>query len=435
MIISGEKLSGELERELGAGSVASDPAARAPYSVDGKIPAVVCFPSSAGQVSAVLRVSAASGAAVVPWGGGTSMALGNIPRGVDVVLALERLAKLIEHDDANLTATAEAGIKIAAFQETLSKGHQFLPIDPPVPSRATIGGIVAANTNGPRRMAYGGVRDLVIGMRMALATGEQIKAGGKVVKNVAGYDLCKLFVGSLGTLGIVTEVTLRVAPLPETAASFVASGALDRCARFVAELARSALLPAAVTIAGPGTATVSSRDSEAPAVVVWVEGFEEAVARHVHDLGDIAEHAGMNGEIFRAESHERLWARIRDFGANDREVLYKMTVPTGSVARVLATVERSGESGERVRYVAHAGAGAVWLVPDGDPRSMPGFEKLAALAREHRGYAMVAKAPWELKEGIDVWGEAPASLHLMRRVKREFDPKDVLSPGRFVAGV
>jgi glycolate oxidase FAD binding subunit len=287
-------------------------------------------------------------------------------------------------------------------------------------------------------MMYGGVRDLVIGMKMVLAGGARIKAGGKVVKNVAGYDLGKLFVGSLGTLGIITEVTFRVAPLPESAASFVASGTLDRCARFVAELSRSPLLPAAVTIAGPETVKVAGGDSGTPPVatiVTWVEGFEEAIARHVRDLQDMAGRAGLSGEVLRDQSHKKIWDEIRDFGWDDRGVLYRLIVPIASVADALAEIDRSNDTGKRLRYVAHAGTGTVWLRLDAEPPAMQWFPRLAALALQHKGHAVIATAPAELKVGIDVWGEAPASLKLMREIKRQFDPKDVLSPGRFIAGL
>ena len=154
------------------------------------------------------------------------MVIGNPPTRLDVVVDLSRMNRVIEHDDANLTATVEAGISINRLQQVIAERNQFLPFDPPCALRASVGGTVAANLNGPRRSFYGNVRDLVIGMRVALATGEHIKAGGKVVKNVAGYDMCKLFVGSFGTLGIITEITVRMAPLPEASATLLASGSL-----------------------------------------------------------------------------------------------------------------------------------------------------------------------------------------------------------------
>lgn len=361
------------------------------------------------------------------------MALGNVPRRFDVAIALEKLAQLIDHDDANLTATVQAGMKVGSLQEILGRRRQFLPVDPPRPPCATIGGTIAANVNGPRRMMYGGVRDLVVGMKMALATGAQIKSGGKVVKNVAGYDLCKLFVGSLGTLGIITEATFRVAPLAETAASFVASGALDRCARFVKALAASPLLPSAVTILGPRAAEKLARDSTA--VAVWLEGFATSIDRHLRDLREMAGRESLAAEALRDEPHEGLWEEIGNFGMNGGGVLYRVTVPVGSVGDIVATIARWSESETHPRYVAHAGAGTIWLSLGAGPASVEWFVKLAGLARDYRGHAIIAAAPAELKgDGVDVWGPPPASLRLMREIKRQFDPQDILNPGRFLTG-
>jgi len=295
--------------------------------------------------------------------------------------------------------------------------------------------MVAANVNGPRRMMYGGVRDLVVGMKMVLATGERIKAGGKVVKNVAGYDLCKLFIGSLGTLGIVTEATFRMAPLPERAASFVASGPMDRCARFADDLSSSPLLPAAVTVLGPAAIEKIFRNTETSTIAVQVEGFEEAVARHLRDLETMTERAGLAGEILGEESHQRLWEEVRDFGCGDTGVLYRMTVPAGSVAEILAAVDRLIESGRHARYAAHPAVGSVYVSTTGDRAGLEWFPKLAELARAHKGHAITAAAPFGLKQSIDIWGPAPPGLALMREIKRRFDPQGMLNPGRFVGGL
>jgi len=433
MKISADALRAKLRGGLDAGAVEDAPASLAAHSLDGQTPTLVCFPSVPEQVGAILRISAEAGAAVVPWGGGTSMRLGNIPRRVDVVVGLEKLDKLIEHDDANLTATVQAGMPLASFQEILGRRRQCLPLDPPHPARATIGGIVAANVNGPRRMMYGGVRDLVVGMKMVLATGEHIKTGGKVVKNVAGYDLGKLFIGSLGTLGIITEATFRMAPLAETAASFVASGPLDRCAQFAAELSRSPLLPAAVTLFSPGSVDNPGVDFQTTAVAVWVEGFDEAVARHLHDLEAIAGRAGIMGQALRAEPHRRLWEEIRDFGADDTGVLFRLTVPAGAVAEILDGL--SSAVAQAGRYVAHAATGTIYVSMKGNAGNTKWFAKMDVLAGSHKGHAVIVAAPAALKQGIDVWGPAPPSLSLMREIKRQFDPQEMLNPGRFVAAL
>src|SRR3990172_12840941 len=177
-----DQLAQRLGAELGAAAVLTEQSMLASHIVDGMQPALVCSPSTSEQIAAALRICAEAEAAVIPWGGGTAMPIGNRPSALDVVIETSRLDRAIEHDDANLTATVQSGITLMALQEILARQKQFLPFDPPFPARATIGGIVAASLNGPRHSCYGSVRGLVIGMKVALASGELIKAGGKVVK-------------------------------------------------------------------------------------------------------------------------------------------------------------------------------------------------------------------------------------------------------------
>lgn len=434
MKVGTETLAAKLKTALGPGLVVHDPSARDGYSVDGQTPGLICFPADPDQVSAALALCTEAEACVIPWGGGTAMRLGNIARRVDVVIGLERMDRLLEHDDANLTATVEAGMKLDTLQNILGQRGQFLPLDPPQPTQATIGGVAAANSNGPRRTLYGGVRDLVLGMKMVLASGERIKAGGKVVKNVAGYDLCKLFVGSLGTLGIITEVTFKMAPLPEAAATVAIWGPMDRLLEFVRELSRSALLPAAAAILNANAARMVGLVTQDPAVVVWAEGFKEAVGRHLRDLQGMAQKLNLACESRQDQAHGLLWEQVRDFPSAAGKLLYRVAVPLASVAGVITTID-GWSAAQRAHMIAHAGSGTVWFALDPDPSSLDWFPRLTALAQEHRGHAVIAAAPPELKRGVEVWGPPPPSLALMRRIKSEFDPHGIVNPGRFTAGL
>ncbi|HXF82211.1 MAG TPA: FAD-binding oxidoreductase [bacterium] len=424
-----ETLIGRLSAELDRGAVATDPATLRAHAVDGVVPQVVCSPRDSAQIAAVLRLCGEAGAAVAPWGGGTMIALGNVPRRLDVVIRTTALAALREHDAANLTATMEAGLTVAALQTQLAARGQFLPFDPPLPEQATVGGVVAAAANGPRRMFYGGVRDLVIGMKMVLADGAQIKAGGKVVKNVAGYDMCKLFTGSLGTLGVITEVTCKVMPLPEQAVTVAGRGPLVSVFGLVDALFASVLQPSAIAVLAPATAGATGLSAEASAVAVAVEGFVEAVQRHVRDISAMARERGLALELLSGSDHDRVWAVIRDFPQAAHSAVIRLTVPLGAVAAAVEELQRAGWAD---RFVAHAGAGTIWVAVE-VTRAAGAFGTLGAIAASHRGHAVLTAAPPEAKGGLDIWGAAPPGLEIMAEIKRRFDPQQLLNPGRFVA--
>lgn len=427
-----DTLTTKLESILGRQAIQEDAGVLAAHAVDGMVPSVRVSPQNAAQIGDVLKVCNEEHAAVVPWGGGTSIGLGNRPSRVDVVVSLQRLNALIEHDDANLTATVQAGMCVAALQQILGQRHQFFAIDPPRAAEATIGGVVAANANGPRRMHYGGVRDQVIGMKCVLATGEQVKSGGKVVKNVAGYDMCKLFTGSLGTLGVITEVTCRMAPVPERSASVLAWGTMAQALKMVEQVEASALLPSAITVVNARAASALFKESrirnQGAAVIVWVEGFTEAVERHLTDLRAIAKAAGMPDDTLE-DLQQTLWKPISDFAGTTPGPLYRLTLPLGAIGEAISTVDGWSPIPQ---VVAHTGAGTLWVAPDVD--DVAGwFARLSALATSNRGHAIIAAAHPHVKELVDVWGSPPPSLSIMAEIKRQFDPAGILNPGRFVA--
>jgi glycolate oxidase FAD binding subunit len=425
MKVNVEQLRRQLETALAAGAVAeAESGLESAHSIDGRRPNLVCRPESAEQIAAALRLCTEEEAAIIPWGGGTAMAIGNLPRHTDVIVETRKLNRVIEHDHANLTATVQSGITLSDLQASLAPQKQFVPIEAPFPDRATVGGAIASNLNGPRRSYYGSVRDLVIGMRVVLASGEQIKAGGKVVKNVAGYDMCKLFVGSLGTLGIITEVTLRTAPVAETAATVTASGTLAQAERLSEELSRSALLPAGVFLSNDGAEGQWQ-------LAIWCEGFEETVARHLRDLDDIAARIGMNTTILRAESHNEFWGKLRDFPLQPDCLVYRVTLPRAKIFDFARLVQNWAG----VKLISDIAVGVVWLALPARRSGLEHFSELIEVAHRQHGHAVIFSAPPDLKQGIEVWGPSPPTVPLIREIKRQFDPKELLNPGRFLAGL
>ena len=230
------------------------------FTVDGVRPRYLCTPATVDELSGAVRVAGQAGVTVIPWGGGTRMSLGFPPRSADLVVQTTKLREIVEYEPADLTVTVQAGMPLADLQERLRAEGQMLALDPAAADRATIGGLIAANASGPLRLLYGTARDLVIGTRVVNADGVISKAGGRVVKNVAGYDLNKLYVGSLGTVGVIVELSFKLHPLPQAQGMLLASfpSAAD-AAQAISTLMRSPLGPAAVELLDAGAAARACR--------------------------------------------------------------------------------------------------------------------------------------------------------------------------------
>src|SRR5919109_2258530 len=250
-MVDASKVIEELQAVVGVEFVRAMAAPDA-YRVDGRAPWAVVIPGDVDQVGAVLALAHREGLAVVPWGGGTTMALGHPPERLDFVLSLARLNRVLAHEPADLTATVQAGITIAALSAGLGRRRQWWPLDPPLAAAATVGGVLATNTSGPKRLLYGTARDLLIGITVVHADGTISKAGGKVTKNVTGYDMMKLYTGSLGTLAVIAEATLKLRPLPPGQQLIWSTFASREAAAETAQrLLAEGLLPNAVELVNP----------------------------------------------------------------------------------------------------------------------------------------------------------------------------------------
>ncbi|SET86406.1 FAD-binding oxidoreductase [Geodermatophilus poikilotrophus] len=380
-------------------------------AVGGVVPREVVRPGSVEEVAEVMRASAADGRSVVPVGGRSKLTWAAPPESCDLLVDLTGLDRVVEHVAGDLTVVAEAGVRLADLQAQVGRAGQLLGLDPPEDG-ATLGGVVSANASGPRRLRYGTTRDLLIGITVVLADGTVAHAGGKVVKNVAGYDLGKLFTGAHGTLGVVASTTWRLHPVPP-ARRVVTLELPDAAAAgpLATALARSTLTPSAVELVGSA--------GGAARLVVLFESIAESVAGQaraaVDLLGGGEESEDLPGDLGR-----------RPGGADD--VLLRLAYAPASLSAVLAALPAG------TAVTAHAATGVSYAaVPAAE--AADALPRLRAAIAPHDGTAVVLRAPDAVRDRLDHWGPVGDSLDLMRRVKERFDPERRMSPGRFVGGV
>jgi glycolate oxidase FAD binding subunit len=408
-------------------------AATAPMAVDGVAAAARVTPASAEELAATLREANERGDAVTPVGGGTQLDIGMPPSRVDVIVDTTGLDKIVEYEPADLTVTLEAGMRFGDLQRLLAENAQFLALDPPDPGGATVGGLIATNSSGPLRFAYGTARDLVIGTRVANADGALTRAGGRVVKNVAGYDLNKLYIGSLGTLGVVVELSFKLAPLPPATATIVGEfGDLNGAHDSAGAAVHSPLSPLAIELIGPGAAEAASLPPTYT-LVFRVGGYPQAVQRQVRDLSALLRAHG--GRV--VEHVDTAWedlARMR-LDAQQREVVLKAAAPIAASSTLVDLLERHLVQLQPIVW-AHAGSGVAFAACD----ASSDVSLLLELRREvgrlgENASVVIQRCPTVLKRSIDVWGEPGQSMALMRAIKHKLDPKGTLNPGRYVGGI
>lgn len=378
-------------------------------AIAGVIPTWVAAPKDEQGLSAALGWANQNGVSVTVRGGGTKQDWLDQPRSLDLLVSTSRLSRLLEHAHQDMTATVQAGMTVAQFQTELAKNGQRLALDVLWPDRATIGGIIAANDSGALRLRYGSIRDLLIGATVVLADGTLARSGGKVVKNVAGYDLPKLFTGSFGTLGIITEATFRVHPLAHCSETLSFRFHNDRDAnKFMLTVADSTLVPAAVQFRC-GT-------DYAPTVDILLEGVAAGIAAQSTSLHLLAGTGERTQAASPWKSREEIW------GKNSHFVVCKVSVLPSEIASF------TGELRSRCRefdvVMQATGLGCFCARCSGAT-----LDQL----RSKSGNLTVLRSPREFV--ADRFGPAPDSLPIMQRIKQRFDPNAILNRGRFLGGI
>jgi len=436
MAVSAPALHDALTDIAGREHVLRDASARAPYAVDGVVPGVVIRPESAEQVSRVLALCAAERLALVPRGAGTSQGLGNPPRRLDLVLELSRLRAVREYVPEDMVATVEAGVTLDVLAAHLAPHRQMLALDPPGGGARSVGGVLATHASGPLRFRYGTGRDLLLGARFVQADGTLTWGGAKVVKSVTGYDVPKLLVGSLGTLGVLVEATVRLHPVPPASRSWqLGFPSPDAAAGFLAALLDSPIQPDRATLLDATALRRLGLNVDPLAVLLSISSVAEAVDAQGQALERLA--AGHRGRS--APLAESVWPGL-GLAVSEPILLRAAGEPRRLLHWTSQAHAAARLAGVELAILAQPGHGVLHAsVASGQDPARIGRDLVLPLRRAlgaEGGSLVIERGPVELKSQCEVWGDiSPEILAITRRIKREFDPYGLLSPGRFVGGL
>jgi glycolate oxidase FAD binding subunit len=455
--------AGAVARELaaicGATHVMEDPALEA-FAIDGMVPVIAVSPGTAEEVAQIVTYAVSQKLNIVPAGGFTAMATGSIPERIDVLLRTTRLNAVAHYDPGDLTVGVGAGCTLAALDAALARHDQFLPLDPPHPEHATVGGTLAAAMQGPLKHGYGGVRDFCIGIQFVTGDGKLAKGGGRVVKNVAGYDLMKLLIGSYGSLGVIVGANFKVFPRPgrrDVTRTFVLEfSSLSGAIHFRNFVRGSHLNPLCLEVASPRALeylteapTPRSPDDYAPAapgspplarwrILLRAAGSEKVLERYRKEMG-----INLSAEL-KGEEETQAWRHISNFEAavleRHRNAMFaRMNVSSAAVEAAIGAAEQAGVDNNLLVAVAgRVGLGALVLafipLSVDPPSAMQYANTISALrsALPPDSALIVTRCPQEAKWHFNVWGSTPTDLESMRAVKRALDPQGILNRGRFL---
>lgn len=398
----------------------------------------VVWPANPEELAAVVTYAHQQQLPILPCGQASKLSWGGILQSVDptqplLVVSTARLNRLIDHAVGDLTVTVEAGMPFAELQTILAQAGQGLAIDPTFPQQATIGGIVATADTGSLRQRYNSVRDMLLGITFVRADGQIAKAGGRVVKNVAGYDLMKLFTGSYGTLGILTQLTFRVYPLPVASQTVVGTGPANAIAQLSQTLLQSALTPVSLDLLSVSVMQ-SLELGQNVGLVVRFQSIAESVQEQSSKVLTLAEALQLTSTTFAEAAETALWQRLQE----------RMTASpiTGAIAckigiqpsqaMLLLQYSQFSLPGWYAQIHGASGLGRLFIDAQTTPETLT---QVRAICQEHHGFLSVLEAPIALKQQLDVWGYAGNGLAVMQQIKQQFDPESRLSPHRFVGGI
>lgn len=407
--------------------------------IDGVVPRAIVTPAHSEEVAAVLRYANQHGLVVVPGGGLTHQHIGEIPERVDILLRTTRLTGIEHYDAGDLTIGVGAGMTLAQLNSTIGAHQQFLPTGIAGAEQGTVGGLIATNLHGPMKHHFGGTRDWVIGVRFVTGDGIVAKAGGRVVKNVAGYDLMKVLIGSYGTLAVIVGASFKLFPAPRRPRTYVRQFArLEEAIEFRARIQRSPLSPLALELVSPHAQVVLTGDANALhqgwRVLLRASGSDAVLARYRAEIGEAAQ----------IEDDAAAWKEICEFPATVFErakntMLVRLDLPPSEIGAALKSADQAATNNNFVlAAVGRFGIGAMLVAFCPMAVDPPGAISFANAISDFRGSlsphasAVVLRCPREVKPHVSVWGTSPTDLAAMKAIKHALDPNDILNRGRFV---
>lgn len=440
------------------------------YTVDNVRPRLLCRPKNVEETVRAVSAVARQKAALIPRGGGTKMHLGQPPQRADVVMLMTNMREVISYEPSDLTVTVQAGIRLDDLNSILSQHRQFLPLDPPFSDRATVGGVVSSNCSGPLRLGYGASRELLLGLTAVYGDGKVSTFGSRVLHSTAGYEVHKLYVGAVGTLGIAGSMSMRVYPLPQAEETLAAVFADFTAAHsFASSLIRSAYAPVSLVIMNEPAMkkigeTLPLQFPLSPVVVaVKVGGWISSIHLRLDYISALGREHGAR-EIYHLKEEETapFWKAIQNHPKNiggmresdvtfgpilaNASALLKITTPIGRVSELVEVVRQISDQnwGEATPVLSMAGSGITYVylpaIDVADSIDINRFALVTYSLRQYvqkmRGGLVIEACNPELKNMVDVWGDvAPPALALMRKIKQQFDSAGIFSPGRFVGGI
>ena len=390
----------------------------------------LAMPNTVEDLAAIGSVAAQEKWRILPCGNGSKLDWGGLTEKINLLVTTQKCDRIIDHAVGDLTVTVEAGVKLADLQATLRATNQFLPIDPIYPQEATIGGIVATSDTGSLRQGYGGIRDLILGISFVRADGKIAKGGGRVVKNVAGYDLMKLFTGSYGSLGIISQVTWRTYPIPEASQTLVMTGDTQSIAEAIKQIKNSGLTPTAADLV-TASAIANLDLGNNLGLLIRFQTIPESITEQASQLKAIAKSLNLAVTSYQDEAEGQIWQELANLTRIQHDsdaVTCKIGILPSAAVQLLQELEAM-QPGKYYGTI-HIGSGLgelQFLASDTDF-----LKKVRSLCQDNRGFLTILSAAKSVKQEIDIWGYSGNAAIMMSKIKQQFDPQNILNPQRYL---